>query len=183
MLPTRAAAPRAPFDRLRASGFFFALAVSISSLAPAAQRPDLAAVERLVVTGANDFRRGEGAAPLAVDAKLSAAARGLAAHMARTDRYGHEADGRTPAQRVQAQGYTWCMVAENIAMQYYSGGFATDELAQRFVQGWVDSPGHRRNLLERDATQTGVAIAHSARSGRYYAVQVFGRPMRAGRCG
>jgi uncharacterized protein YkwD len=43
------------------------------------------------------------------------------------------------------------------------------------VEGWKRSPGHRRNLLAREATQTGVAVARSDQ-GYYYAVQLFGRP-------
>jgi hypothetical protein len=68
------------------------------------------------------------------------------------------------------------VVAENLAYVMSSRGFGTDELAQRLVQGWIASPGHRHNLLEPGATETGVAVAHSAGTDRYYAVQMFGRP-------
>jgi hypothetical protein len=95
--------------------------------------------------------------------------------MARTERYGHDADGRTPAQRVSAQGYAHCLVAENIAWQFRCGGFTTEALAQSFVRGWQTSPGHRRNMLDPDVTATGVAVEKSARSG-WYAVQLFARP-------
>jgi hypothetical protein len=138
--------------------------------------PDLATAGDAIVRRANAFRQTQGLAPVAPSAALSAAAAGFAAFMARTDRYGHEADGHEPAQRAEAQGYRWCLVAENIAYVMSSAGFGTAELAERFVQGWIDSPGHRRNLLEPDATETGVGVAHSASSDRYYAVQMFGRP-------
>ena len=55
-------------------------------------------------------------------------------------------------------------------------GFRPDELAQRLFDGWVQSPPHRRNLLDGDMTDVGTAVAQSRRSGRYYAVQLFGRP-------
>lgn len=144
--------------------------------ASAVEVPDVAAAERALVLRANRFRHDEGAAALTVAPALVAAARQFADFMARNGRYGHEADGRTPVQRAQAQGYAWCLVAENIAMQFSSAGFATDELAERFMTGWIDSPGHRRNLLDATATETGVAIARAPQSERYYAVQVFGRP-------
>jgi Cysteine-rich secretory protein family len=67
-------------------------------------------------------------------------------------------------------------VSENIGYQFSSAGFGSIELARGFVQDWIESPGHRRNLLAPEATDIGVAIARSARSGRYYAVQMFGRP-------
>ena len=44
------------------------------------------------------------------------------------------------------------------------------------VEGWERSAAHRKNMLDRDATEIGVAVAHSPRTGRYYGVQVFGRP-------
>lgn len=146
--------------------------------APAEKQPQLAQAERLVVERSNAFRQAQGLGPIEPDRALTAAAQAFAAYMARTDNYGHEADGREPSQRAQAQGYSYCMVAENIAMQYSSFGFDTEELAQGLVQGWIDSPGHRHNLLSPDATDIGVGLARSPGSGRYYAVQMFGRPAR-----
>jgi uncharacterized protein YkwD len=154
-----------------------ALATVFGSMARAqAAEPDLAQARRAVVAGANSFRQSNGRAPLATNPKLDAAAAAFAAYMARTERYGHEADGQQPSQRAEAKGYAWCLVAENLAYMMSSRGFGTEELAQRLVQGWIDSPGHRHNLLEPESTETGVAIAHSAGSDRYYAVQMFGRP-------
>jgi len=152
-------------------------ALASASLGAAlAQAPDLARAEREVLERGNTFRHSRGVAALAPNTALAAAAKDLAAFMARSDRYGHDADGRVPAQRAQAEGYDYCMVAENIALQYRSTDFESAELAAHFVQGWIDSPGHRGNLLDASATDTGVAIARSAGSGRYYAVQMFGRP-------
>ncbi len=74
------------------------------------------------------------------------------------------------------QGYDYCMVAENIAFEFNSAGFSTRQLARGLFEGWQQSAGHRRNMLDPDATETGVAIAQSPHSGRYYAVQMFGRP-------
>jgi len=141
-----------------------------------AREPEPAEVARVVVDQTNEFRRSQGLGATAPQRQLTDAARDLAAYMARTDRYGHEVDGRQPSQRVRAQGYDYCMVAENIAYHFSSAGFATAELARAFVQGWKNSPQHRRNMLAPDATETGVAVVRGARSGRYYAVQVFGRP-------
>lgn len=155
--------------------FIFAMPVA----AAAAERMvSIASAERQVVERSNVFRRSQSLGPLTPDRMLTASAQAFAAYMAQTDRYGHEADGRQPSERAQAQGYAYCMVAENIAMLYHSIGFDTDELAAKYVQGWIDSPGHRKNLLAAEATDIGVGIAQSARSGRYYAVQLFGRPAR-----
>jgi hypothetical protein len=108
--------------------------------------------------------------------KLTATARAFAGWMAATDFYGHEADGRQPWDRAKAHGYDYCEVAENIAYAWRTTGFGTDDLVKEFVDGWKNSPGHRRNMLDPDVTETGVAVARSADTGIYYAVQLFGRP-------
>jgi uncharacterized protein YkwD len=142
--------------------------------------PLLAPAAAEIVAGSNAFRVAQGRLPTRPVAALDAAAREFAQFMARSDRYGHNADDREPAERATAQGYAYCVLSENIAYQFNSRGFESAEaLARRFVQGWIDSPGHRRNLLAPGVTETGVAIARSARSGRYYAVQMFGHPSSA----
>jgi hypothetical protein len=70
-------------------------------------------------------------------------------------------------------------VAENIAWQFHSQGFTTPDLAERLVRGWERSPPHRANMLDGSVTDTGVALARSSRTGRWYAVQMFGRPESA----
>ena len=144
--------------------------------------PDFVGVATLVVEGTNRFRRDNGLAPLAPERRLVHAAWEFASYMAQTDRLDHAADGRQPWGRARAQGYDYCLVAENIAYQYDSRGFATVQLARELVSGWERSPGHRKNMLQRDAVDTAVAVARSAKTGRYYAVQMFGRPRVNGRC-
>jgi hypothetical protein len=143
------------------------------AIADSAADPDRVAA--LVVDEANALREGEGLAKLARNAKLVAAARDFAEYLAAHEKLGHEADGHTPPQRAKAHGYDYCIVSENIAYQFRTRGFRTDELAHGLVEGWKRSPGHRKNLLDRDVVETGAAVAR-ARSGRYYAVHMFGRP-------
>jgi uncharacterized protein YkwD len=119
---------------------------------------------------------------LTVDRRLEDAAREFAAFMARTAKFDHDADGRQPAQRIGAKGYRYCMVAENIAYEFDTRGFASAELAMRFVNDWKGSAGHRANMLGAGAVHTGVAIARSAKTGYYYAVQLFGSPRTGARC-
>ena len=108
--------------------------------------------------------------------QLASTARYFADFMARTGKYGHSADGTEPAARARRVGYDYCIVAENIAQLYRSDGIATADLASRLVKGWQDSPEHRKNMLDPNVTETAVAIARSARTDYYYAVQLFGRP-------
>jgi uncharacterized protein YkwD len=156
------------------------LFVQVLTVSPAQAQtrktPDLAEATRMLVERSNELRRAERAGATRPDEQLVAAARSFASFMARTDRYGHEADGKTPADRAQQHGYRHCIVLENIAALSHTAGFGTQELAERVLQGWQASPGHRKNLLDRDVTDIGIAIAHSSATDKYYAVQMFGRP-------
>jgi uncharacterized protein YkwD len=115
---------------------------------------------------------------LRTNPELEKAARDFALYMARTGEFDHDAGGTTPASRVKAAGYDYCRVAENIARHYSSRGFTTPGLAGELVEGWKNSPGHRKNMLQPDVTETGVAIAHRRHDGvdDFYSVQLFGRP-------
>lgn len=138
-----------------------------------------AQVADAVVRLTNAFRQQQGRDTLTGDARLAAAAQAFAEYMARSGRYGHEADGRTPIQRAQAEGYDYCIVAENIGYRYRSTGFNAKALAEALSKGWETSPPHRYNMLDRDITDIGVGVAHSSTSGRWYGVQMFGLPQSA----
>ncbi len=151
-----------------------ALLFSSSALNAATPKPGETARE--MVERSNAFRAGHGLSAVQPDPALSRAARAFADYMAQTDHYGHEADGRRPVQRAQAAGYVHCQVAENIAWHFSPRGISGSALAENFVQGWINSPPHRRNLLATEATDMAIAVARSASSGRWYAVQMLGRP-------
>jgi uncharacterized protein YkwD len=139
---------------------------------------DAARAAELIVEQTNRFRREEGLEPLQSQPQLQSAAQYFANFMAEQNKYGHTADGQRPADRAAEHGYEYCIVLENIAYQYSSRGFATEQLSEGFMEGWKNSPGHRKNLLDADVTEIGVAISQ-APDGRYYAVQKFGRPSSA----
>jgi len=154
-------------------------AAACAAAAPA--QPDLDRVEDLVVEGTNRFRASESLPVLRTNPDLEKAARDFARYMARTGKFDHEAGGTTPASRAKAAGYDLCFIAENIARHYSGAGFSTPELAGHLVEGWKQSPGHRKNMLAPAAMETGVAIAHRRHDGDedYYSVQLFGRPQSA----
>ena len=139
-------------------------------------QPDIALASRELVRISNEFRRANSLPGVAPNAQLQAAAQAFVDFIAQSDRFGHDADGATPAARATRAGYAVCSISENLGYQYHSLGFTSEELASQLVEGWKDSPSHRRNMLDSAMTDTGVAIARSARSGRYYAVQMYGRP-------
>jgi hypothetical protein len=139
--------------------------------------PDLPQTEIAIVEMTNAFRRESKLGQVKPNAVLTAAARAFAEHLANTGKFAHEADGRQPAERAEAQGYRYCLVAENLALNLDSRGFETRALAGAMVQGWKNSPGHRANLLQPTVTEIGVAVARApGRDPKFIAVQLFGRP-------
>ena len=69
-------------------------------------------------------------------------------------------------------GYSFILVGENIAL----GNFNGDE---DVVQAWMDSPGHRVNILNSRYTEIGIGVEKGLYKGKkvWLAVQIFGRPL------
>ncbi|MCT9931388.1 CAP domain-containing protein [Planotetraspora sp. A-T 1434] len=124
------------------------------------------ALENEVVRLTNVERAKAGCGPLKHDAKLRAAAYGHSADMSAKNYFDHtSADGRTMKDRIEAAGYTsWKALGENIAK-----GYGT---AASVVQGWMNSPGHRQNILNCDYTDIGVGYV---KAGGPYWTQDFGK--------
>src|SRR5687768_3345634 len=99
--------------------------VLLAFAAAARGEPNLRQVEALIAKRTNEFRSEEALRKVESDGALDRAAREFAEYMARTDRYGHRADGSAPADRARARGYDYCLVSENISYQFTTGEFAT----------------------------------------------------------
>ncbi|MDN5859407.1 MAG: CAP domain-containing protein [Pseudonocardia sp.] len=122
-----------------------------------------------VVTATNAERARHGLAPLTVDTRLTTAARAHSADMVNRGFFAHDdPDGRGVDHRVRAAGYAFSVVAENIA--------AGQRGAAEVVAGWMNSPGHRANILHRDVRQIGVGTATGGGIGIHW-TQVFGTPL------
>lgn len=142
-----------------------------------ADLPDVARTEAAIVELTNAFRRSERLSDVRPNAELAVAAKLFAEYLAKTGRFAHEADGRQPADRVKAAGYRYCIVSENLASNLDSRGFTTAGLAQQAVEGWKNSPGHRKNMVEPHVTEIGVGVARAPTGDpKYISVQLFGRP-------
>jgi len=121
-----------------------------------------------VVDRTNAERTRRGLRPLTVDTRLAAAAQAHSADMVQRGFFAHESpDGRQVWDRAVAAGYAYRKVAENIA--------AGQRSAEEVVRGWMESPGHRANILDGDLTQIGVGRADGGSYGVYW-TQVFGTP-------
>lgn len=116
------------------------------SEAPGASDPASA-----VVALTNAERAKAGCRPLRVDKRLATAARAHSADMAAHGYFDHDSlDGASPWTRMLDAGYP-APGAENIAK-----GYAT---AAAVVGGWMDSPGHRANILDCGLRAIGVGMA------------------------
>jgi cysteine-rich secretory family protein len=139
--------------------------------------PDLPKTEIAIVEMTNAFRKEHARGDLKPNAALTAAARAFAEFLAKTGKFAHEADGREPQQRAEAQGYRYCLVAENLALNLDSRGFESHQLAREAVEGWKASPGHRANMLQAAITEIGVAVVRAPdKDPKFISVQLFGRP-------
>jgi len=151
------------------------LLMAQASFAQRANPPDPDDVARRVAALTSEFRGQESRGKVAASVQLTAAARYFAEYLGQAEQFSHEADGNSPIERAQRHGYDSTCVWENIAHRFSTSAPTPGELAQAFVEGWKKSPAHRRNMLEADATETGMAVA-TGKHGNYYAVQMFGRP-------
>jgi hypothetical protein len=146
----------------------------------AALVPDLPQVEQHIVEMTNQVRQEQKLPVLKVNAMLAKAARAFAVSVARSGKFSHTADGRTPAQRAESAGYKHCDIAENLAMDEDSVGFDTGALALQAIAGWMNSPPHRANILRASVSEIGVGVARApGPKPKFISVELFGRPASA----
>lgn len=123
---------------------------------------------------ANRDRVINGRSTLKENSQLSQAAQEYAEELLARDFYDHVTpEGETPKDRVEhIKGMRG--VGENLVQQ--KGNFRVqinEELLKQFQEGWMNSPGHRENLLNSDFTHFGYGIAYDKEKGEVYAVQKF----------
>jgi uncharacterized protein YkwD len=129
-----------------------------------------------VVELTNTYRAQAGLQPLKLNAKLSAAAYVHSRDMALNDFFDHAgSNGSRVAERISNQGYKYLKAGENIA-----AGYATPESV---VAGWMNSPGHRANILYPNVKEIGVGVYFLPNDSgntvyQYYWTQDFASPAR-----
>lgn len=114
----------------------------------------------------NRERARAGLPPLATDALLTRAAQAHSTDMVVRAFYSHTGpDGSQPWDRAAAAGSTRRTIGENIACGQRSPA--------EVVEGWMNSPGHRANILKREFTHIGIGFAGGGKAGTYW-TQLFG---------
>jgi len=100
------------------------------------------------VTITNKERLSRALEPLGCNTVANKVARAYSQYMCQKKCFSHGCDGRDAGARLDKAGFRWQRYAENIAMNYF------DPVS--VMRGWMNSPGHRNNILKRDVTEIGV---------------------------
>lgn len=131
-----------------------------------------ASLESELLRLTNIERQKAGLPALRLSPKLSKAAQSHAIDMAKNNYFSHTGkNGSSMASRARLIAYQYSFIGENIA-----AGLAT---ADGTIRQWMNSSGHRRNILNRNFTEIGFGYANSPNSEyNHYWVQVFGTPQR-----
>ena len=129
----------------------------------------------------NQYRQQTGLDPVSWDEKLSNVARGHSQDMALRGYFAHETpEGVDPTGRAESLGYKcekiignliYKGIAENIFQNnlydvvWYTGDIPTSyewntqgEIAQTTVDGWMESTGHRKNILTEMYNKEGIGV-------------------------
>jgi uncharacterized protein YkwD len=121
----------------------------------------------------NNERVSSGISPLVQNDLLKKAAMAKIDDMFHLQYFEHVSPtGKTPAMLVSEVGYTYLTTGENLAL----GVFKTEK---DLVKAWMDSPGHRANILGKQFSEIGIAIKKGDYKGKtvFFAVQEFGKPL------
>jgi uncharacterized protein YkwD len=118
----------------------------------------------------NEIRQKNELNSLENNERLAQVARNYSQQMARDNFFSHTgSDGSTLSQRVRAGGISYWVVGENLFKSTNA-----PEPVPLAVKGWMNSPGHRENILRPVFTQTGIGVWRQGNT--YYITQLFMRP-------
>ncbi len=107
----------------------------------------------------NAERAKEGISPLAAEVTLAGIARAHSADMLTNNYFDHTSkSGCNAGCRLDKASYAWKSYGENI---HWMSGYTLSaaETANKIVQAWMNSSGHRANILKSTFTNVGVGIA------------------------
>jgi uncharacterized protein YkwD len=125
-----------------------------------------------IITETNAQRAKFGLFPLSFNAKLTSAAQAKVDDMILHKYFGHKSpEGKGPEDLANNAGYEHIAIAENLALGNY-------ESSAEIAEGWMNSPGHRKNIVSTSFTDIGVAVGQGMFEGGrvWFIAQEFGRP-------
>lgn len=119
----------------------------------------------------NEIRVKVGRAPLRSDQVLVKTAVGHSTEMLNLNYFGHyspNTNRHRVRDRLKLEGSDPIMVAENL---YQCTGYRPESVPRRAIRSWLESPGHRDNLLDQRCDFVGIGVV--ARGESVYITQVF----------
>jgi uncharacterized protein YkwD len=144
---------------------------------PAEVKPDkLSDDEKALVELVNKDRAKAKLGAVKVNAVLCRVARLHSENMARQEKMDHVLDGKRVPFRVTSAGYDYRVVAENLALAEGDADTPAPPPAD-IHKNWMDSKGHRANILNGRFTEVGISMVKS-KKGNWYYTQVFARPRK-----
>ncbi len=133
----------------------------------ASQSASTAKIEVGIRQSINQVRQHKGLQLLQQNERLAQVARNYSRQMAEKNFFSHTgSEGTTSAERVEAAGIIYWVVGENLFK-----GTNINQPVKVAVDGWLDSPGHRENILRPFFTETGVGVWRV--NNTYYITQLF----------
>ena len=113
----------------------------------------------------NNERSARGIPLVGYNARVATAAQKHSAYQASINKMTHTGAGNsTGGQRITAEGYAWRTWGENVAYGY--GDCAA------VMKGWMNSSGHRKNILNSAFTRIGVGVARAANGTLYWTMDL-----------
>jgi len=132
-----------------------------------APQPEISKDEQLLLDLINAERAKAGLTALVPDAKLMEIARLKAKDMVENNYFSHQSPTYgSPFDMMRQFGITFKSAGENIA------GNSTEEAA---VKAWMNSEGHRKNILNGNFNYTGIGIYKSPKYGKIFVQMFIGR--------
>lgn len=132
-----------------------------------------AEMAREVMAAANRARAQQGLGPLSGDPALDSVAAAYSRKMLGESFFGHVApDGSNLKSRLGGHMQRLGRAAENLWTARGKIDWRPSGVSQQAVENWLDSPGHRRNLLEGEFVTAGVGVAQ--RGDAIYVTMLYG---------
>ncbi len=136
------------------------------------EKPEAILTQKGIIEWTNKQREKYGLAPLKENPLLDETALAKVEDMFENQYFAHESpSGEGVSNLAKKFGYDFLLIGENLAM----GNFSSDE---DLVLAWMESPGHRENILNEKYQEIGVAVKKGIFEGKevWIAVQHFGLP-------
>ncbi len=146
--------------------------IAVVSFGPVLPAYSSAITVENIINLTNQSRKEYNLKTLVENSTLNQAAQAKANDMLLKGYFSHNTpDGKTPWDFIQTAGYGYIMAGENLAVNFTE--------AEHVEEAWMNSPGHKANIINKDFEEIGIGIAQGDYQGHnaIFVVQMFGTPV------